>query len=63
MNYIKQLQEKIQNTNGIKEDIKDDIKNFRYYLSLDKFKNDTTIQVWEVRDFLHLINKKINDIE
>lgn len=59
MNYIKQLQETIQETSNNLEEQKDNINTFLKYLNSSKFHNDTTIQVHEVYNFLLQIRNAI----
>ena len=52
MNYIQQLKNTIEENTANLTEQKEIINNFLKYLGSSKFHNDTTIQVWEVYDFL-----------
>ena len=60
MNYIQQLKNTIEETTNNLNEQKEIINNFLKYLGSSKFHNDTTIQVWEVKDLLLTLRNNIS---
>lgn len=60
MNYIKSLEQQLKDQQIIRQEISDYITNNLVYLQSSKFHVDTTIQTWEVREWLRKIYADLN---
>lgn len=57
MNYIQKLHAKIEELKAEKNDAANALDDLRVYLTSEKFRNDTTVQVKDVLDRLPKIYK------